>query len=121
MDTFGTITFQANNSKDIFYKTLTPMNDKEDSDEEVLGIEDTQFDSNFCWVMGKVPKFLPVQVEGDTTVIHAWFQSQVFLLPFTLRVYVECEMQEELIEVEAEEEVIDEDRKEDLEPQEIHL
>lgn len=121
MDTFGTITFQANDKSDIFFKTLLQSNDIEESDESFIDVEDAQFEGHFNWVTGKVPSFHPVMVTGDTSIIHAWFQAKEYQNSFTITIYIECEMAEELVEVEADEGVIDADNKSDLEPIEINL
>lgn len=120
-DPLGTVILQANDRTDVFYKAIVRLDNQELSDEALFGVEDAQFTSDRPWITGYVPRFLPVNVAGDTIVIHGWFKSSDFAGPFTLRIYLEYEMAEELVEVEAEEEVADEDIKEDLEPQEIHL
>jgi hypothetical protein len=123
MDSLGTITFQANDSTDIFLKLQVQpqFGSTEPSDEDLMNVEDPQFHSNLNWVTGNVPKMTPVQIEGDTTVISAWFQARTFGFKFMITIYVECEFEEELIEVEADEIVEGEDTKADLEPQEIYL
>jgi hypothetical protein len=40
-----------------------------------------------------------VHVEGDTSIIHAWFKGEVFENAFVITVYVECETAEELAAV----------------------
>jgi hypothetical protein len=123
MDSLGTITFQANDSTDIFLKlqVRAQFGSREPSDEGLINVADPQFQSDLDWVTGKVPKMTPVQIEGDTAIIHAWFQARTFVFNFMITIYVECEFEEELIEVEADEVVEGEDTKADLEPQEIYL
>jgi hypothetical protein len=123
MDYIGTITFQANDSTDIFLKLQVrpQFESRAPSDESLMNVEDPQFHSDLDWVTGNVPKMTPVQIQGDTAVIHAWFQARTFVLKYMITIYVECEFEEELIEVEADEVVEGEDTKADLEPKEIYL
>ncbi|MEX1239457.1 MAG: hypothetical protein WEB30_07060 [Cyclobacteriaceae bacterium] len=117
---WGTVTFQANEQEDIFCVAEVFENGVEPSDEALLNIEDPQFDSDKAWVTGKVPKIKPVSIEGDTTILHAWFKGETFDGAFVIRIYVEYELAEELQKVDLEK-VEGEDTKADLEPQEIHL
>lgn len=117
---WGTLTFQANDQADIFHIAEVREDGLEISDETLLNVEEPQFDSDKAWVTGKLPKIKPVKIEGDTAIIHAWFKGETFDSPFVMRIYVECELAEELQEV-VMEKIEDEDTKADLEPQEIHL
>lgn len=116
---YGTVSFQANNSLDIFHVLEMRPEDEVISDEELIKVKDLQFDSDKPWVTGHVPKIIPVNVEGDTTVIHALIKAECFSDRYTLRIYLEYEDAEELIE--------DNDTTESsgndciLEPLEIHL
>jgi hypothetical protein len=115
----GTVTFQANDSRDIFHVADVFEAGIENSDEALIGIEDAQFESSKAFVTGLVPKFIPVSIEGDTALIAAWFKADTFADPFVLRVYVEYEETEELIGVEDEE--LEEQERDPLDPIEIHL
>jgi hypothetical protein len=121
----GTISFQSNDKSDIFHVAQVVEDGLEPSDETVLKIEDSQFDGDKAWVTGHVPKMRSVNVEGDTTIINAWFRAQAFDKPFVVRVYVECELAEELEQVVADERLIEDKKQKDadnwLEPNEIHL
>lgn len=97
----GTISFQANDMMDIFHVAQVFENGIEPSDETMLNVEDSQFDSDKAWVTGKIPKLRAVNVEGDTTIVSAWFKGESFTEPFVVRVYVECELIEELEEANA--------------------
>lgn len=121
MDRVGTISFQSNDSMDVFLISEVREDGIETSDEAVLKVEDAQFDSDKAWVTGRVPKIKPVHVAGDTATIQAWFKGEVFEKSFVITVYVECELTEELSAVDADEAIHDQDNKEDLEPQEINL
>ena len=117
----GTISFQSNDKMDVFHTQEVVEDGIEPSDEELLNIEASQFESNQAWVTGNVPKIKPVHVEGDTSIINAWYKGETFETRFVITVYVECETAEELEEVTADEES-DEDKVCDpLEPMEINL
>lgn len=119
----GTVSFQANDKMDVFYVANLQEEGIEPSDETLMTVEDSQFDSDKAWVTGNVPMIKPVHVEGDTSIINAWFKGETFDDPFVITVYVECETAEELDEVIADEaiEPHKSERKDLLEPMEIHL
>ena len=121
MDKLGTISFQANDSTDVFLVMQVREDGIEQSDEALMNIIGTQFDSDSAWVTGNIPRMKSVQVEGDTSIIQAWFKGEEFQGSFMITVYLECELTEELIEAEADETEEGFDNKEDLEPQEINL
>ena len=121
MDTLGTISFQANDSTDVFLVMEVREDGNETSDEVRMNIVDVQFDGDKAWVTGKVPRMKPVQVEGDTAIIQAWFKGEVFQDSFMITVYLEYELVEEIITVDADEAEDGFDNKDDLEPQEINL
>ena len=119
MNNLGFITLQANDHADIFFFAPVNYADEVISDETLIGTEDPQIDSDKPWMAGWLPKEIPVNIEGDSGVIHAWFKGDVFTEPFVIRVYVECELAEELesvdpVKVQVEEEL-------NLEPQEVNL
>lgn len=116
----GFISFQANDSSDIFYKTEVRASATEESDEAILGVEDIEFESEQVAVTGKSPKFKSLNIPGDTTVIHAWYQSRLLVGTFSLRVYVEYEETEQLIG-EQEDTEITVEQNTDLDSNEIHL
>lgn len=121
----GTLSFQANDKTDVFHVAQVFVDRVEPSDEALLNVEDTQFDSDKAWVTGNVPEMRSVTIEGDTTIINAWFKGELFDKAFVVRVYIECELAEELDNVIAEEKVekTEEEKimSEMLEPNEIHL
>jgi len=122
----GTISFQANDKMDVFHVAQVLEDGIEASDETLLNVEDTQFDSDKAWITGNVPKIKPVYIEGDTSIINAWFKGESFEKSFVVTVYIECEMAEELEEVIADEATEEEDRSKSsgtdyMEPNEIHL
>ena len=119
----GTISFQANDKMDVFHVAQVVNEGIEPSDNALLQIEDSQFDSDKAWVTGNVPKIKPVHVEGDTSIINAWFKGETYQDPFVITVYVECETAEELEEVTADEEIEQDKRTRNdfLEPMEINL
>lgn len=113
------MSFQANNSLDIFHVLEMRKEDELISDEALIKVKDVQFDSDKPWVTGHVPQMIPVNVEGDTTLIIALVKAECFSDPYTLRIYVECEEAETLFDETTETQ--DPDANCDLEPQEIHL
>ncbi len=119
----GTVSFQANNKMDVFYVARLKEEGIESSDESIIQVEDSQFESDKAWVTGNVPKMKPVHVEGDTSIINAWFKGETYQDPFVITVYVECETAEELEEVTADEEIEQDKRSRNdfLEPVEINL
>ena len=119
----GTISFQANDEMDVFCVARVEEEGIEVSDEALIKIKDPQFDSDQAWVTGNVPKIKPVNVDGDTSIINAWFKGETFDVPFVITIYVECETVEELEVVVADEKTEEEQRGEfdPLEPMEIHL
>ena len=119
----GTVSFQANGKMDVFYVAHVQEEGIQSSDEALIQVEDSQFDSDKAWVTGNVPKIKPVHVEGDTSIINAWFKGETFENPFVITVYVECETAEELEEVTADEEIEQDkpSRNDFLEPVEINL
>ena len=119
----GNISFQANDKMDVFHVAQVMNEGIEPSDNTLLQIEDSQFDSDKAWVTGNVPKIKPVHIEGDTSIINAWFKGETYENPFVITVYVECETAEELEEVTADEEIEQDKRSRNdfLEPVEINL
>jgi hypothetical protein len=119
----GTISFQANDEMDVFCVARVEEEGIEISDESLIKVKDPQFDSDQAWVTGNVPKIKPVNVDGDTSIINAWFKGETFDVPFVITIYVECETVEELEVVVADEKTEEEQRGEfdPLEPMEIHL
>jgi hypothetical protein len=119
----GTVSFQANDKMDVFYVARLKEEGIESSDESIIQVEDSQFESDKAWVTGNVPKIKPVHVEGDTSIINAWFKGETYENSFVITVYVECETAEELEEVTADEEIEQDksERNDFLEPVEINL
>ncbi|HPW61396.1 MAG TPA: hypothetical protein PLJ13_03815 [Cyclobacteriaceae bacterium] len=119
----GTVSFQANGKMDVFYVARLKEEGIESSDESIIQVENSQFESDKAWVTGNVPKIKPVHVEGDTSIINAWFKGETYENPFVITVYVECETAEELEEVTADEEIEQDKRSRNdfLEPVEINL
>lgn len=121
----GTISFQANDKMDVFHVAQVLEDGIELSDETLLKVEDTQFESDKAWITGNVPEIKPVHIEGDTSIINAWFKGESFDNSFVITVYIECEMVEELEEVIADEKIEEDKHKSSridyMEPNEIHL
>lgn len=120
MDKIGAITFQSNESSDVFYVADVYEAGMEQSDENLIGVIPMQFEGVAAWVTGRVPKMTPVNIEGDTAVIHGWFKGGVSDMPYRLAIYVEYELAEELLPDTPDEREQRETRTYD-EPQEIIL
>lgn len=97
MDKIGTITFQSNESSDVFYVADIYEAGIEQTDENLIGVIAMQFEGVAAWITGRVPKMTPVNIEGDTAVIHGWFKGGVSGMPYRLTVYIEYELAEELL------------------------
>jgi len=97
MDKIGTITFQSNGSSDVFCVFDVYEAGIEASDENLIGILPMQFEGVAAWVTGLVPKMKPVNIEGDTAILHGWFQGGISGMPYRLTIYVEYELAEELL------------------------
>lgn len=110
----GTISFQSNDKMDVFHTQRVVEDGIESPDEELLNFEVTQFDSDQACVTGNVPKIKPVHVEGDTSIINAWYKAETFETPFVITVYVECETAEELEVRNEEEDKINEPEQKDI-------
>lgn len=104
MERLGTMNFQAQDKADVFLIAEVWANGLSMSDESLLNIEDAQFESDHAWVTGKVPKFKDVHVDGDNSLISAWFKGEHFERSFCITVYLEYEEVEQLIEVEPDQE-----------------
>lgn len=115
----GNVSLQAQGSLDVFAVIPVWENGVEPSDEMLLNVSDAQFESDHAWVTGKVPQMNLVNVDGDTATLQAWFKGEVFDSPFTIRVYVEFELAEELIAVEKDLTEEEKQAAKDAQPQEI--
>jgi hypothetical protein len=115
----GTVTFQANDSHDIFQVADVYEDGVSQSDEELIGVEDAQFESSSAFVTGHIPKFTPVSIDGDTSLLAAWFKADAYSQAFVLRIYVQYEETEELMEVESED--LTQEKQHPLDPIEIYL
>jgi hypothetical protein len=120
MERLGLVSFQANDISDVFWVAEVVEDGFEQSNEAVLEIEEPDFETDFAWITGNVPEFKSINIEGDNVQLRAWLRGERFYGSYALRIYVEYELAEELIEV-VQEKDVDEDDKSDLEPQEIHL
>lgn len=115
----GTVTFQTNDSRDIFYVADVYESGAAYSDEAFIGIEDSQF-SGEPFVTGATPLFAPVEIEGDNALISAWFKGDVYNNAIVISIYVEYEETEQLVSVESDE-AEQGSVRDPLEPIEIHL
>lgn len=106
MEIFGAIKFQSNGKQDVFLTLDVVSHDWLSSDEQMIGVNNFEFDSRSASVVGVPLTFHLVNIEGDTDTIHAWFKSNNFVNDFRLNIYVEYEEAEELIAVEPDREEV---------------
>ena len=104
MTRLGVIKFQANDRSDIFLTCDIIEDGISPSDESLMQIGDSQFDSDKAWVTGKVPQIIPVNIEGDNSVIKLLLGMEQYVNPIAVRVYIEFEEAEEFVSEETERE-----------------
>jgi hypothetical protein len=119
MNNLGFITLQSNDHADIFFVSPVIYADETQSDEALIAVEDPQIDSDKPWMVGWMPQPVPVNIDGDSGVLHAWFKGEVFTEPYVIRVYIECELAEELKSVDRVKVKVDDDPG--FEPQELNI
>jgi hypothetical protein len=56
-------------------------------------------ESNKPWVTGKGPGFTKVTIDGSTGIIAGWFKTPGIDAAYTIKIYVQYEEVDELIEV----------------------
>ena len=97
MAKLGTITFQAMDKCDVFLQADVYLDGLTSVEEMAASLVEPGFDTNKAWVTGNVPGVNPVDVEGDSSVIYAWYMGKSYPGPFKLRVYVEYEEVDEML------------------------
>jgi hypothetical protein len=96
----GTVTLQALDMTDIFLKENVFLDGINREEEERAELTEPAFDTNRAWVIGSVPKTIPVVVPGDVAIIYGWFNgvfNSPYPYPYTITVYVEYEEVDELL------------------------
>lgn len=121
MQRLGQVSFQSNDKMDIFHVAEVWEDGIIPTDETFTDIDAGSIDGDPVWVSGKRPEMRVVNVDGDTSVIHALLKTELPNWSYTIQVYVEYEVAEELLEVELEPLQEDEAMSKVLEPKEIHL
>lgn len=116
----GTVVFQASDESDVFLMMEVRSQGIDMNDLALSGIDEGDFESNCAWATGHVPTIKRVNVAGDNVFLKAWFKGETFSSAYILRIYIECELSEELTGV-VTERLFDADEKRDLEPVEINL
>jgi hypothetical protein len=91
MEKIATLTFQANDNSDVFLKADLFEDDVHETDEALIGIEDTHFNKTKPWVNGKRPEMLSVNVDGDSGVINVWIMKVSPGLETRIVIYIEYE------------------------------
>jgi hypothetical protein len=96
----GKLFFQNNGREDVFLSVdvrpdgIVPTYDSSNS------IEPLQFDADKAWVNGEIPETHEVNISSDTAMLHCWFNGETFTSAFIIRIYLECEMVEEIVDQE---------------------
>ncbi len=94
MGWLGKLSFQANDNTDIFLTTEVATMESIEPDEVLFGINTEDLDAMPEYITGRIPKAIPVTVDGDTTTLNCLYRGQQ-AQSFTLTVYVEFEETEE--------------------------
>jgi hypothetical protein len=97
MAKLGTISLQALESTDVFLEADVYLDGITEAGEISATITEPGFDMDKAWVSGNVPKVIPVDVSGVSSVIYGWYKGSSHPGPFKLKVYVQYEEVEELI------------------------
>jgi len=95
MDRLGTIYFQALDNTDVFLTEDVFMDGYDGNDLISTNIPEPFNIEQYSIYNGKVPTMAQVSVDGDTSVIYGWFKGDHFPYAYTIRVYVEYEIDEE--------------------------
>jgi hypothetical protein len=100
MAKLGSITFQALDNSDVFLSEEVFLDGVDTLGE--MQMPQPGFENDKAWITGNGPKVIPVNVDGDTSIIYGWFRGEEFSYPYIIRIYLECEEVEELKEKEDE-------------------
>lgn len=95
MDRLGIISFQALDDSDVFLTHDVFMDGYDGNDLVSINIPEPFNIEQYSIYNGKVPSMSHVTVDGDTSVIYGWFKGTYFPYAYTIRVYVEYEIDEE--------------------------
>lgn len=96
----GKLFFQNNGREDVFLSVDVRPDGIVSTYEVANSIEPLQFDGDKAWINGEIPKTYPVNISSDTAMIHCWFNGETFTTPFTIQIYLECELVEEIVDSE---------------------
>lgn len=94
----GKLFFQNNGREDVFLSVDVRPDGIVPTYESSNSIEPLQFDGDNAWINGEMPKTHEVNISADTAMLHCWFAGESFTSPFTIRIYIECEMVEEIVD-----------------------
>jgi hypothetical protein len=94
----GKLFFQSNGKEDVFLSVDVRPDGIVPTYESSNLIEPLQFDGDKAWINGEVPRIYPVNISADTAMLHCWFNGETFSNPFTIRIYIECELVEEIVD-----------------------
>jgi hypothetical protein len=94
----GKLFFQSNGKEDVFFSVDVRPDGIVPTYESSNAIEPLLFDGDKAWINGEVPRTYPVSISADTAMLHCWFNGETFSGPFTIRIYLECELVEEIVD-----------------------
>ena len=97
MTRLGKLFFQNNGKQDVFLSVDVRPDGIVPTYESLNALEPLSFDADKAWVNGQQPKTHWVNIDSDTAMLHCWFNGENFSTPFTIRIYLECELVEEII------------------------
>lgn len=98
MGKVGTISLQALDRNDVFLKEDIYVDGEKELTTDDLLMAQPGFDKDKVWVTGNVPKLIPVMLDGDNPVIFGWVNSVSYPGPVLVKIYVQYEEVEQLIE-----------------------
>jgi hypothetical protein len=107
----GKLFFQSNGREDVFLSVDVRPDGIVPTYESSNTIAPVQFDGDKAWINGEVPRTYPVNISSDTAMLHCWFNGETFTSPFTIRIYLECELVEEIVDQEEAEYVAEQMKK----------
>ena len=97
MSRLGKLFFQSNGREDVFLSVDLRPDGIVPTYESINGLSPMLFEPDKAWINGELPEAHPVSIDSDTAMLHCWFNGENFTAPFTIRIYLECELVEEIV------------------------
>lgn len=97
MSRLGRLFFQSNGREDVFLSVDIRPQGIVPTYESINALTPVLFDLDKAWINGELPQAHPVSINSDTAMLHCWFNGENFTAPFTIRIYLECELVEEIV------------------------